>query len=70
MPFMNILFTISQILNTLIFMIMAGFHFYWALGGKFGSEAVMPTIEEKLIFQPPILATIFVALAMLVGAWL
>jgi hypothetical protein len=67
---MNNLFTVAQILNTLIFVFIAGFHFYWALGGKFGSQAVIPKIENKLIFQPPVLATVLVALAMLVGAWL
>lgn len=67
---MNNLFTISQIVNTIIFIFIAGFHFYWALGGKFGSQAVIPKIEDKLVFQPPTLATILVALAMLVGAWL
>jgi Protein of unknown function (DUF3995) len=67
---MNNLFTVSQTLNTFIFIVIAGFHFYWAFGGKLGSQAVIPQIEGKLAFQPPILATVFVALAMLVGAWL
>jgi uncharacterized membrane protein YozB (DUF420 family) len=67
---MNNLFSIAQFLNTLIFLIIAGFHFYWAFGGKFGSQAVIPKIEDKLVFKPSILATILVALAMLVGVWL
>ncbi len=67
---MNNLFSITQFFNTLIFLIISGFHFYWALGGKFGSKAVIPEMKGKLAFQPPILATIMVALAMLVGAWL
>ena len=67
---MNNLFTISQTLNTLIFIFISGFHFYWAFGGKLGSQAVIPKIEGKLVFQPPVLATVLVALVMLVGAWL
>jgi hypothetical protein len=64
------LFQILQIINTIIFLIIAGFHFYWAFGGKFGSQAVVPAIEGKSVFQPSVLATIIVALAMLVGAFL
>ena len=65
------LFSIAQFLNTFIFIIIAGFHFYWAFGGKFGSQAVIPQLkDDKVAFQPPVLATIIVALAMLVGAWL
>jgi Protein of unknown function (DUF3995) len=67
---MNNLFSILQLINTIIFLTIAGFHFYWAFGGKFGSQAVIPQMEGKMAFQPPVLATIFVALAMLVGAWL
>jgi hypothetical protein len=67
---MNMLFTTLQSINTIIFLTIAGFHFYWAFGGKFGSQSVIPQMEGKLAFQPPFLATIMVALAMLVTAWL
>jgi Protein of unknown function (DUF3995) len=67
---MNNLFSILQLINTIIFLTIAGFHIYWAFGGKFGSQAVIPEMKGKLAFQPPVLATIIVALAMLVGAWL
>ena len=67
---MKNLFSIAQFLNTSIFIIISIFHFYWAFGGKFGSKAVIPEISGKTVFQPPVLATIIVALAMLVGAWL
>jgi hypothetical protein len=63
-------FQILQSINTLIFLIISGFHFYWAFGGTYGSQAVIPNIEGKAVFRPSILATIAVALAMLVGAWL
>ncbi len=67
---MSILFTISKTLNTIIFIIISGFHFYWAFGGKFGSKAVVPEISSKLVFKPSVLATIVVAFVMLIGAWL
>jgi Protein of unknown function (DUF3995) len=67
---MNNLFSIVQLLNTIIFLTISVFHFYWAFGGKLGSQAVIPKIEGKLVFQPPVLATVLVALAMLFGAWL
>jgi Protein of unknown function (DUF3995) len=67
---MKNLFQILQFINTIIFLIIAGFHFYWVFGGKFGSQAVVPAIEGKSVFQPSVLATIIVALAMLVGAFL
>jgi Protein of unknown function (DUF3995) len=67
---MQNLFQILQFINTLIFLIISGFHFYWAFGGKFGSQAVIPFVESKAVFRPSFLATITVALAMLVGAWL
>ncbi len=67
---MNTLFQILQSINTIIFLLIAGIHFYWAFGGKFGSQAVIPAIEGKAVFHPPVLATIAVALAMLVGAFL
>jgi hypothetical protein len=67
---MNNIFSIAQFLNTLIFLIISGFHFYWVFGGKFGSKAVVPETSGKAAFKPSVLATIMVALAMLVGAWL
>ena len=67
---MDNLFSITQFLNTLIFLIISGFHFYWAFGGKFGIQAVVPEISGIAVFKPSVLATVFVALAMLVGAWL
>jgi hypothetical protein len=67
---MNTLFLILQSLNTFIFIGISGIHFYWALGGKLGIKAVIPEIEGKSAFSPPLLATIVVALSMLIGAWL
>ncbi|MEY4541844.1 MAG: hypothetical protein RLZZ306_3601 [Bacteroidota bacterium] len=55
---MNNIFSILQVINTIIFLTIAGFHFYWAFGGKFGSQAVIPQMEGELAFQPSVLATI------------
>jgi Protein of unknown function (DUF3995) len=67
---MNTLFAIAQFLNMIIFLIISGFHFYWAFGGKFGSKVVVPEISGKSAFKPSVSATIMVAFAILVGAWL
>lgn len=64
------LFTILQSINTIIFLGISSIHFYWAFGGKFGVNAVIPETKGKAAFKPPVLATIFVAFAMLIGAWL
>jgi Protein of unknown function (DUF3995) len=56
--------------NSTIFLVIALFHIYWAFGGKFGSKAVIPEMEGKATFNPPFLATIFVALAMLICSFL
>ena len=67
---MNILFTTLQSINTLIFLGISGIHFYWAFGGKFGVNAVIPEIEGKTVFNPPFLATIGVSVSMLIAAWI
>ena len=64
----NNLFQILQLIKPIIFLIISGFHFYWAFGGTFGIKAVIPQMEGKMAFQPPVLATIFIALAVLISA--
>lgn len=34
------------IINALIFTIISGFHFYWAMGGKVGFDVVLPSNTE------------------------
>jgi magnesium-transporting ATPase (P-type) len=63
-------FNTLKTINAIIFLVIALFHIYWAFGGKFGSKSVIPEIEGKATFNPPFLATIFVALAMLVCSFL
>jgi len=53
----------------------AAIHVYWALGGRWGSEAVFPVVpgpdgEAKSLFTPPPLATAAVAVALLTLAGL
>jgi hypothetical protein len=67
---MDNLFSIAQLLNTFIFTMLSGIHFYWAFGGKFGSKAVVPEMSGEVVFKPSFLATILVAFALLLGAWL
>jgi hypothetical protein len=67
---MNMLFTILQTINTLIFIGISAIHLYWAFGGKLGVNAVIPEMEGKTVFNPPFLATIGVSVAMLTAAWL
>jgi glucan phosphoethanolaminetransferase (alkaline phosphatase superfamily) len=35
-----------SIINTLIFTVISGFHFYWAMGGKVGFNVVLPSNTE------------------------
>ncbi len=34
---------ILSIINALIFTVISGFHFYWAMGGKVGFDVVLPS---------------------------
>jgi Protein of unknown function (DUF3995) len=67
---MENLFSIAQFLNTFIFIMLSGLHFYWAFGGKYASTAVVPEISGKAVFKPSFLVTILVAFALLFAAWL
>lgn len=56
-----------SILLFLIFCILAGFHFYWLLGGRWGSEKVIPTKDKSVVRTPPPpkFATLIVAVGLL-----
>ena len=54
-----------ELLNFAIMLVVALFHFYWVLGGKFGSEAVIPNFKGNPKAMPPVFATLFVAFAFL-----
>lgn len=59
--------TIISILLFLTFAFLAGIHFYWAFGGRWGSEAVFPTKNDIIIEQkmPGVLPTLIVAFGLL-----
>ncbi len=59
-------------INTLIFLLISLLHVYWAFGGKWAMNAVIPTktgSQEKM-FQPGIMATLIVAIGLLLFAML
>lgn len=59
------------ITNTIIFLLIAGIHFYWAFGGRWGANAVLPTqMNGKNAFNPSTLATMTVAFGLLVLAFI
>jgi glucan phosphoethanolaminetransferase (alkaline phosphatase superfamily) len=37
---------ILSLINALIFTIISGFHFYWAMGGKVGFDVVLPSNRD------------------------
>jgi glucan phosphoethanolaminetransferase (alkaline phosphatase superfamily) len=37
---------ILSIINALIFTVISGFHFYWAMGGKVGFDVVLPSNKD------------------------
>jgi hypothetical protein len=54
------------ILLFLIFIALSSLHFYWALGGLWASDAVIPTKEDDTkLMSPSIWATLTVAVALL-----
>ncbi|WP_175635030.1 DUF3995 domain-containing protein [Pedobacter ghigonis] len=56
-------------LNTTIFLFLAGVHFYWMAGGKWGMNAALPTTaQHQLIFNPGKIGTLVVALGLLAFA--
>lgn len=55
------------LLNSLIFLLIAAIHFYWAFGGKWGAKYAIPSKEnsEDALFRPRILETLVVAFGFL-----
>ena len=55
-------------LNAVIFFSLAGLHFYWAAGGKWAADVVLPTKEKNghTLFQPSVMATLAVAVGLLI----
>jgi Protein of unknown function (DUF3995) len=56
-------------INTLLFLLIAAIHIYWAFGGKWGINAVLPTKSDgNLILQPSPIGTLCVAAGLLILA--
>lgn len=59
------------ILNALILLAIAGIHFFWAFGGRWGADAAIPTSQDgKKMLSPDIIATLVVAFGILAMALL
>jgi len=48
--------------------LIAAIHIYWALGGQMGKSAAVPERNGRKVFQPGSLATLIVAIALLIAA--
>lgn len=58
---------ISGILLATIFAVLSLFHLYWAAGGVFGKAVTVPSVRGNRSFNPSPLATIIVAVALLIA---
>ncbi|WP_299109862.1 DUF3995 domain-containing protein [uncultured Tenacibaculum sp.] len=57
------------VISVLILFFISGIHFYWAFGGKWGVADVLPTkSKDQKVLSPPMIATLLVALVMMVFA--
>jgi len=57
-----------MIATILVLLSISTFHFYWAFGGRFALDLVIPTKEGKDLFQPGKFITFMVAIVLLVFA--
>lgn len=49
-----------------VFLFLSGIHFYWSLGGQWGSGSVIPSKDDSVkVAMPGVLATLTVALGLL-----
>jgi len=56
---------------TIITLVTAGiFHFYWAFGGTFGLDKVIPTKDGKSLLNPVKFLTLIVGFMLLSFAWI
>lgn len=61
---------IIKIVNVLIFSFLSGIHIYWAFGGKWGTEGVLPTKDGVKQLNPASAGTIVVAAGLALFAFL
>ena len=59
--------TLIAFLLFLIFLCISSIHFYWAAGGKWGSDAMLPTKADNnvKVLNPGIVSTLIVAFGLL-----
>ena len=59
--------TVIAIILFLVFVFISSIHFYWSFGGKWGSDAVLPTKDDNntKVLNPTILPTLIVAFGLL-----
>lgn len=59
--------TVIAIILFFIFLFISFIHFYWAFGGKWGGDAVLPTKDDNntKVLNPTILPTLIVGLSLL-----
>ena len=58
--------TVIAVILFLVFLFLASMHVYWALGGRWGREAVIPAKEDNAkVFTPGPLPTLIVAAGLL-----
>lgn len=61
--------TFLTIINILVFLLLAGLHFYWAFGGTAWKDVVIPTYGNgRYLFIPSMEVTVSVAIGMLAFA--
>ncbi len=57
---------IIAIILFLIFLFLSSIHFYWGLGGRWGSGAVIPTKDDHVkVMMPGVMPTLIVAFGLL-----
>ena len=65
------LFRLLILANVSVFILLALLHFYWAFGGKWAFDHVIPTGSNgKKLFHPSSLGTLIVAICLMACAWI
>ncbi|SEI68336.1 Protein of unknown function [Myroides marinus] len=59
-----------KIVNALIFSFLSGVHIYWAFGGKWAAESVLPTKDGVKKLNPSLIGTLVVAAGLALFAFI
>ncbi len=60
-----------QVINALVFSYLGGMHLYWAIGGQWATEAVIPTkVDGSRTFEPGKIGTLLVAICLFFAAYI